>query len=240
MPKRALLLLVATLTLALALGSQAPAVAGARGDDNTARAVNTTDGASVFKLALSIRRTAAVEVSPDNTAMAIASCESCQTVAVALQVVLATGPAAAVEASNVAVAVNDHCQDCETLAVAFQFVVVTGGPVRFTSKGWREVMAVRRELKALRRSGLPPSELRSQVEALATRLQQAVTTELRPVKAGHLHANGSSLEARLRRHDQGRPSDRTQRREARQHRRHQLGRAAWLGPSLAALKLRPT
>jgi hypothetical protein len=220
MPKPALVLLAAV--LALMSGVAEPAVAGARADVNEALAVNTTDGSSVFELAVSIRRTADVDVNPVNVALAYARCESCQTVAMAFQVVLAVGPAATVEASNTAVAVNDRCRDCETFAAAYQFVVVTGRPVRFTREGWREIKSIYRELRSLRRSGLLASELRERVNRLAIRLQQAVTTELRSSRPGHLRASRSRLEAGIVRHDQSLP-DRAERREAHKHARHQPG-----------------
>jgi hypothetical protein len=224
MLKHALVLLATV--LALVLGVSQPVVAGARAHNNKALAVNTTDGASVFKLALSIRRTADIELGPENVAFAYAKCESCQAVAVAFQVVVAVGPVATVDASNIAVAVNDQCRDCETLAAAYQFVVVTGGPVRFTREGWREVVSIRRELNALRWSSFPPSDVLDRVERLAARLHQAVTTELRSSKSGHLRANGSRLEARLGRNGKGSSSDGTQRLEARRHSRQQLTRRA--------------
>jgi hypothetical protein len=182
MPKRALVLLAAV--SALVLGVAQPAVAGARGnnDKNQALAVNTKDGKSVFKLSISIRRTADVEVDPENVALSYASCESCQTVAIAIQVVLAVGSVATVDASNIAVAVNDECRDCQTLATAHQIVVVTGGRVRLTREGRQEIRRVHRELRALRRTRLPPSALRDRVDRLAARLHQAVTTDLRLLK----------------------------------------------------------
>ncbi len=223
MPKRALILM-ATI-LAPMLGVAEPAVAGARTDGNKALAVNTTDGSSVVELAVSIRRTPHVDLAPVNVALAYARCESCQTVAIAFQVVLVIGPAATIEASNTAVAVNDRCRNCETFAAAYQFVVVTGEPVRFTREGQREIKSIWRELRSLRRSGLLPSDLRERVHRLAIRLQQTVTTGLRPSRPGHLRTSRSHLEADIGRHDQ-RLSEPAKRREACRHAAHRPG---WFG-----------
>lgn len=89
--------LLAAVLAALALAVAAPAASLAddgdgdgsgRGGDNLAQAVNEEDGSSVFDFAFSIRRVAGEVVDEQNLAVAYASCVECQTVAIALQIVL--------------------------------------------------------------------------------------------------------------------------------------------------------
>ena len=88
---------VAVVAFLLATALIGPQPAGADdlpgGGDNAAVAVNTEDGASVFRLAFSIRQVAGGVVDETNSAYALASCVDCQTVALAFQVVLVWGGA---------------------------------------------------------------------------------------------------------------------------------------------------
>src|SRR5215210_164304 len=85
---RLLALLIAAVA---ALGAASPAMAQGGSGDNAAVAVNTKDGSSVFKLAFDIRRTMSDVVDNGNAAVAYASCEECQTIAIAIQIVLVMG-----------------------------------------------------------------------------------------------------------------------------------------------------
>ena len=76
---RRFLLALALLPALLVLPAAPAAAAGGTGDDNTAVAVNTEDGASVFRLAFSIRRVANGVIDETNSAYALASCTDCQT-----------------------------------------------------------------------------------------------------------------------------------------------------------------
>jgi hypothetical protein len=58
-----------------------------------------------------------------NRAYALASCVDCETVAVAFQALIATGPTGPAVPENLAVAVNSECDTCLTRAVAVQLVV---------------------------------------------------------------------------------------------------------------------
>jgi putative peptide zinc metalloprotease protein len=185
-PVRRLTLLLLTLLVALALAQ--PALAGdddgddGRSGDNSAVAVNKRDGASLFKLAFSIRRVAGDIVDNENLAYAYSECERCKTTAIAIQIVLVTGNPSTVTPKNVAVAVNYQCTLCETFATAYQFVVSTGGPVKFTRDGYRELWQIRRELRALRREDLSPAELDARVDALMDRVRVVLDTELVPIR----------------------------------------------------------
>ena len=135
------------LAAAPVLAVLAPAAAG----DNTAVAVNTEDGASVFRLAFSVRMVANGVIDEKNTAYALASCTDCQTVALAFQVILVWNNPDVVVPENVALAYNDQCVECLTYASATQIVLGFDGPVRFTDEGRRRLNEL---LKSLQSPGL--------------------------------------------------------------------------------------
>src|SRR2546421_7615949 len=126
MRRRLLLILVVAL---FGIGFGAPPALADGGGDNTAIAINTKDGSSIFKLAFSIKRVAGDVVDSTNAAVAFASCNDCSTVAVAIEVVLVTGDPSTVTPTNLALAMNVDCQSCITVADAYQFVIGTGGEV---------------------------------------------------------------------------------------------------------------
>jgi putative peptide zinc metalloprotease protein len=164
---------------------------GLNPDANSAIAINTEDGSSLFKLAFAIRRVAGDVVDQQNVAVAYASCTSCQTTAIAIEIVLVTGDPNVATPENVAVAVNESCHLCDTFATAYQFVVSTGGPVHFTSEGMRELQQIRHELRKLK--GLSNAEIRARLPALIARLKQVLQTQLVPVKPGE-NAQGNEGE----------------------------------------------
>ncbi|GAC1345261.1 MAG: hypothetical protein NVSMB29_19440 [Candidatus Dormibacteria bacterium] len=152
---------------------------------NTAIAVNNKPGTSVFDLAFSIKFTTATNVQPVNLALALASCKSCQTVAIAIQVIIYTAGASVVAPVNAAVAVNYLCTLCDTLASAYQFVIGTAGPVRFTSQGRRAIRDIREQLEELKESQLTTAQINARVAALMARLANVLATQLVPVGKDH-------------------------------------------------------
>lgn len=174
------------LAAALVLACLAPAATaaaepeGAAGGDNTAVAVNTKDGHDVFRLAFHVHRVASETVDSTNAALAFASCNDCQTVAVAIQVVLVMSDPMVITPENVALAINQGCSLCDTVASAYQLVLSTGGPVRFTPEGRRRIAEIRRQLHELRNSGLTGEEILARVRALTAELRHVVATQLVP------------------------------------------------------------
>ncbi|MDQ4096629.1 MAG: hypothetical protein M3144_02005 [Actinomycetota bacterium] len=153
----------------------APAVA----EDKPAVAVNTKDGSSVFKFAFSIKRVADDTVDPTNAAVAFASCTDCETVAVAIQVVLVSGDPDVFAPENVAIAFNENCNLCETLAMAYQFVFSVGDePVHFTKEGRERLKEIKRAFKELQKSDLTIEEIEAQVRVLAQQVNDIVVNEL--------------------------------------------------------------
>ena len=86
--KQRILVLFASLVLAGGIACGAPAGATAGGGDNAAVAINTKDGATVFKVAFAIRHVMNGVVDQTNGAVAYASCTDCTTVAIAIEIVL--------------------------------------------------------------------------------------------------------------------------------------------------------
>ena len=175
-------LTITLLTLALAAGFSAAWPAPARADDNTAIAINTKDGSALFKFAFSVKRVAGDVVDNGNAAVAFASCESCQTVAVAIQIVLVTGDPSVVTPTNLALAFNFECTLCETMASAYQFVFGNGDNLRFTAEGRRALAQLRQEFHDLRKEsdGLSLAEIDARVRSLVDRIRTILATELVP------------------------------------------------------------
>ncbi len=151
---------------------------GPSGLATTAVAVNTKDGSDVFRLAFHVNRVASDTVDSGNAAVAFASCSDCQTVAIAIQVVLIMSDATEVTPQNLAIAINQECSECDTLASAYQLVLSTGGTVRLTPEGRRRIAEIRRQLLELRRSNLSGAEIQARVKKLTNELREVVITQL--------------------------------------------------------------
>ncbi|HEX2267474.1 MAG TPA: hypothetical protein VHI97_04635 [Actinomycetota bacterium] len=181
--RRGTSLLLAT-ALALTMSQVPTGPAGAA--DNVAVTINTKDGFSVWSFAFKVTRVMQDVVDDSNAAAAVSSCTDCQSVAVALQVVLIMGEASVIAPTNLALALNIECTACETLASAYQWVFTTGGPVRFTAEGNRQLAEIRRAFLELLRDAenLTLAELQAAIDELAQQLAQVIQTELLPAGQG--------------------------------------------------------
>ena len=175
-------LLAFVLAALLCLPLWAGPVAGADESDdaNVAQAVNEKDGSSVFDVAFEVRRVSSGVVDQTNVAVAYANCEACQTVAIAIQIVLVSGETDTVTPTNVAIALNEECTTCQTLAIAYQFVFGTGDVLEFSDEGRRMLREIRKELKDLSKSGLTVDEIRARAEELRLQIQNLLATGLVP------------------------------------------------------------
>jgi putative peptide zinc metalloprotease protein len=170
-----------SLLLAALLVLAPPARADEPGpEDNNAIAVNTEDGASVFRLAFSVKMVANGVIDEDNHAWALASCTDCETVALAFQVVLVWNDPNIVVPHNQAVAYNDQCDYCFTYASATQIVLGFDGPVRFTDDGRRRLNELYRTLSSLEDQigEMSPSEVIAAVNAAKAELVSILSEEL--------------------------------------------------------------
>jgi putative peptide zinc metalloprotease protein len=118
-------------------------------EDNTALAINTTDGATVFRVAFSIRTVADGTVDQTNTAAALARCTDCQTVALAFQIVLVRGDADIATPENRAIAINDQCDTCLTYASATQIVLSISDGAHLTGEGQQRLRDLQVQLAEL-------------------------------------------------------------------------------------------
>jgi putative peptide zinc metalloprotease protein len=179
---------VAAVAAGVVLLPAAPAYAQG---DTTAVAINTKDGFDVFRLAFQVRRATGDVIDTGNGAVAYASCTDCQTVALAIQVLLISGyDSSTVAPENVAIAINDSCVACETLASAYQFVLTAEGNVHFTPEGSKALAEIRQALLQLRGSDLPIEQIQAKLDALMDQLWQVLSTEL--VAAGQSGTGGAS------------------------------------------------
>lgn len=148
------------------------------GDDNTAVAVNTRDGSTVYAVRLKVVLTGADTVDSGNAAVAAASCNDCQTVAIALEGVIVTGDAEVIAPVNLALAVNSGCSNCQTLAYAYQNLQTVDGKVRLTGAGRRGIASLRQQLNTLRTSGLDILQVKAEVDRIAGEFAGILDTEV--------------------------------------------------------------
>src|SRR5688572_20344054 len=108
--------------LAAAVLIAAPA-ANAYAQTNMVYAENEKDNSSVFEFAFEVVEVSGEVVDQTNAAIAYASCENCQAVAVAIQIVFVMNSPEIATPENVSIAVNYECTACTTVALAYQYVV---------------------------------------------------------------------------------------------------------------------
>ena len=170
-------LTIALVALVITVGPAAARPDPARAD-NAAVAINTKDGSSIFKFAFAIKRVAGDVVDQTNGAVAYASCTQCQTVAIAIEIVLVTGDPSVVTPTNIAIAINDQCDLCITVADAYQFVLGTGGNVHFSPHGMQELRRIVNEIRDLGKQNLTATEIQARLETLVSQLRDVLVTEL--------------------------------------------------------------
>jgi putative peptide zinc metalloprotease protein len=170
-----------TILLAALLGLGLAAAKPAQAQDNVAIAVNTRDGATVFKVAFAIRHVMNDVVDNSNAAVAYASCTDCTAVAIAFEIVLVESNPTVVTPTNIAIAFNENCSMCVAVAEAYQFVLGTGGIVHFDAEGNRTLAEIRRELHSLRKEDLTLEQLQARLDAIAARIRDVLANHLVPV-----------------------------------------------------------
>ena len=178
--KRRIFAVVATAVLAVGLAGARPATASAQGGDNTAIAVNTKDGSTIFKVAFAIRHVMSDVVDQSNAAVAYASCTDCTTVAIAIEIVLVESNPTVVTPTNLALAYNELCSLCVTVADAIQFVEGTGGVVHFDAEGNQILAQIKRELEELKHENLTLAELQARIEQIRAQIIDVLEHHLVP------------------------------------------------------------
>jgi putative peptide zinc metalloprotease protein len=172
---RRLTTIIAALALALGLAVGAPASAHA---DNSAIAVNTKDGSSVFKFAFAIRRVMGDVVDETNSAVSYASCTDCSTTAIAIEIVLVDGSPSTFTPTNQAIAINYQCNLCNTFAAAYQFVIQGTGPMHFTHDALTTMASIRKKIRDLEDQNLSAFDLQAALNPLIAQLKDVLATGL--------------------------------------------------------------
>ena len=169
-------LLAALLLFAFGAAGATPAHA----QDNTAIAINTKDGTDIFKLAFKIARVNQDVVDQSNAAVAFNSCQDCQSIAVAFQIVLIFSDPAVVDSQNLALALNENCDACVAFASAYQWLLTTDGPVRLTAEGNQRIAELRKRLRDLLQSDLTIDQLQAELDEIRDEVADILATQLVP------------------------------------------------------------
>jgi hypothetical protein len=179
------------LALTLALAPAAPALAA---EDNIAVAINNEDGSSLFRFAFDVHKTMNSVIDETNIAISYASCEGCQTIAIAIQIVLVSSDPTSIVPENVAISINEECISCETMASAYQFVVGTGENIKLDKEGRRLVKDIRKAFYDLaveaEAGNLTLAEIEARVIPLVGQIKTVLDNHIIPVTTPEGEANG--------------------------------------------------
>jgi putative peptide zinc metalloprotease protein len=173
----------ALLVIALALVLGTARATPAHGQDNTAVAVNTKDGAEIFRLAFKIVRANQEIIDQSNAAVAFNSCTECTSIAIAFQIVLIFSDPDVVTSENIALAINWDCDACVAFASAYQWLLTTGGPVHFSAEGNERLAELRRQLRELLQSDLTLEQLAAELDRVKNEIADILANELVPAGA---------------------------------------------------------
>jgi putative peptide zinc metalloprotease protein len=160
--------------------------------DNQALAVNTRNGSSLYDVAFAMVWADRTSVTNRNEAYAFASCTSCQTVAVAFQVVLIVGQARVAIPQNLSGALNYSCIQCVTYALAQQLVLTVPADFSPDARGkldalWQQIAAYAAHLR-----DVPLDQIRTQLLAYQAEITTLVTAAAGPAGASGLTPAGST------------------------------------------------
>jgi putative peptide zinc metalloprotease protein len=177
---RLLIVLLALVALAGAGVARAdsPTITEISPNANTAIAYNTESGSSLFEFAFAIRHVMGDVVDQQNVAVAWSKCDSCQTTAIAIEIVLVSGTPSTVAPVNLALAVNESCTLCDTFASAYQFVINADGPMKFTHEGKRALHKIRKEIASWGRQHLSNKQIRVRLDDVVGRIKTILATQL--------------------------------------------------------------
>lgn len=145
--------------------------------DNAVTAENGGHGHLKARSRTALVQTSDTTVSATNRAVAHAHCSDCRTVAVALEVVVATGSPDAPSFTNTATAVNQDCIRCETVAMAYQLVLLAPG-VRISDAGVVRLNTIAAHVAAAVRSGAPVEDVIAAVDGLAAQAAQVLRDDV--------------------------------------------------------------
>jgi hypothetical protein len=192
--KRSLVVIVAIGSI-LAIFVGARAVTGTDGsgsDPNSASGKNEVveivqqDGRSASKTGFSMKRTSQDTVDNVNAAAATsAGCSDCQSIAVAVQIVLITGNPSTVAPKNYAIALNTNCLRCGAMGLAYQDVITTGGPVYFTADANTQLSSLEQQIKDAADSGGSFFDVRAEIDGLVHQMWSIVASDMQHAGASY-------------------------------------------------------
>jgi hypothetical protein len=188
-----------TFTATLVLGTAifaAPATGWAdssRGGNNIVVVQNSVDFKAVARSKLRLSFEPGDTVDNQNMAGAISSdCDSCRTVAVAMQVVVVESFPHVFTPSNVAIAANVNCHSCQAYAFAYQYVLQPGHDVRLDGSARRAIADLQRQVASVTRSDLDYDGMKAQLAPLFAQFVQVVTDGLHD--SGNEHGGDNEYE----------------------------------------------
>ena len=118
----------------------------AGGPRNQVHLLNQQDGRFLARASVRLSQVGSDTVKSQNIAIAEARCTDCQTIAIALQIVLYKRGASNVQPVNVAIAENVGCTRCITIARAIQYAIPVDDPNAVPSDVRQLVSDMQREL----------------------------------------------------------------------------------------------
>ncbi len=145
---------------------------------NTAVASVDQGGDVDVRLAWSVQRTNSSDVAASNVAIATASCNSCRSVALAFQIVLANRVTGEVRADNLALARSVGCTRCATLAIAYQFVVVAEDQLKLAPRARADLAHIGNQLRQLAHARAATDVLADKATILAAEIRDVLAQEL--------------------------------------------------------------
>ena len=175
---RTALLLIA---LASAVGAAAPVEAqpGTGGGSNNVVIVqNQEDGTLRSRASAQIGHAGGEVIANTNLAQAEASCTDCQVVAVAVQVVIASGEGSVFEPGNAAIAVNSGCSGCRAFAYARQEFLWVDRPVPLRGEAQAQIHALEAEMQDVAASGISDEEMEVALNDLSEQLIAVVQDQI--------------------------------------------------------------
>jgi putative peptide zinc metalloprotease protein len=125
---------------------------GGGGAVNIVQVSNATDNSVAGRGKDQVGEIGGPNAAPQNVALAYSSCTNCQTLALALQIVLVKSDPRNFQPHNAAVAVNYGCTNCVTCAIAIQQVVQVADLTVIPPNVRQEAALVHREVSDIRQA----------------------------------------------------------------------------------------
>lgn len=143
------------------------------GRNNIVKVVNKKDNDLQVKGRIQLNQINSQSVKPVNEAYAYASCQYCQTFAVALQIDFYNKSANEVSPVNMAIAVNYQCSHCLTVALAYQYAIPVGKSGQVSDDVDELIREMQRELKDISHAkGISLTEVENRLSDVINRFNE--------------------------------------------------------------------